>query len=94
MADQTARSRQDQSEMNADPSRKGVVRQREVRPMQFNVSVLLIIHAALAVLLLGGITHHAIATATLFGLVLALFAVTLCAIAYTCNVLLPYATKT
>ena len=62
--------------------------------MQFNVSVLLIIHAVLAMLLLGGITHQAIATAALFGVVVAGFAVTLCAIAYTCNVLLPYATKT
>ena len=33
----------------------------EGRPMQFGVSVLLIIHALLAVLLLGGITHQAIA---------------------------------
>jgi hypothetical protein len=61
--------------------------------MQFSVSVLLIIHAVLAVLLLGGITHQAIATAPLFGHVVAGFAVTLCSIAYICSVLLPYATK-
>ena len=61
--------------------------------MQFNVSVLLIIHAVLAIAA-RGITHQAIATAALFGVVVAGFAVTLCAIAYTCNVLLPYATKT
>jgi len=51
-------------------------------------------HAVLAVLLRGGMTHQAIATAALFGLVVAGFAVTLCSIAHTCNVLLPYATKT
>ena len=61
--------------------------------MQFCVCVLLVAHAMLAVLLLGGITHQAIATAALFGLVVAGFAVTLCSTAYICNVLLPYATK-
>jgi hypothetical protein len=46
------------------------------------------------VLLPCGITHQAIAIAALFGLVVAGFAVTLCSIAYICNVPLPYATKT
>jgi hypothetical protein len=62
--------------------------------MQFTVSVVLIVHAVLAVLLLGGLTQQAIATAALFGLVVAGFAVTLRSIAYICNVLLAYATKT
>jgi hypothetical protein len=61
--------------------------------MQFGVSVLLVIHATLAVLLLGGITHQAIAAAWPLGLVVAGFAATHCSIAYICNVLLPYATR-
>ena len=56
--------------------------------MQSNVSVLLIIHAVLAVLLLGGSLTRRLLCA------LRTVAVTLCSIAYTCNVLLPYATKT
>ena len=61
--------------------------------MQFSICVVLVVHAVLALVLLGGITHRAIASAALVGPVVPGFAVTLCFIAYI-NVLLPYTTKT